>query len=187
MPVRRRYFTKVASEQLRNVLDSILSLALSLHKNSPQAFSAYSLFVSFPRLLLRPLPNDYQGRFGDAALKRRCHLYETGDIGRLLIDSYEAQTDRVTSRVFAALEDAVTFSKTVRVNILAGAREVGRACKVAFTFYLETDPEVAAKFLGKLTLQARHINFFPHSSTFKPANNLIPAKGISEAFSGMTK
>ena len=55
--------------------------------------------------------------------------------------------------MLAALEDTVSFSKTARVAILAGAGEVGRACKVAFTFGLETDPEVAAKFLKKLTLQ----------------------------------
>jgi hypothetical protein len=134
-------------------------------------------------MLLRPLPNGCQGRFGNAALKRRCHLYETGDIGRLLTDFYEAQTDRVIPRVLGALEDTVPFSKTTRVAILAGAGEAGRACKVAFTFGLETDPEVVAKFLKKLTLQARHIHITPHSSTVKPAKNLISAKAVSEAFS----
>jgi hypothetical protein len=46
---------------------------------------------------------------------------------------------------------------------------------------------VAAKFLKKLTLQARHNHITPHTSTFKPAKNLIPAKAILEAFSGMPK
>ena len=146
VPVKRRSFPKEASEQLRDVLDSILTLALSLHKKSPLAFSAYSLFVLFQRMLLRPLPNGCQGRFADASLKRRCILYVTGDIGRLLTDFYKAQTDRVTPRVLATSEDTVSFSKTARTAILAGAGEIGRACKVAFTFGLEIDPEVAATF-----------------------------------------
>ena len=63
---------------------------------------------------------------------------------------------RVNARVLAASEDTVSLSKTARAAILAGVGEVGRACKVAFNFGLETDPEVAAKFLKKRTLQARH-------------------------------
>ena len=187
VPVKRRSIPMEASEQLRDVLDSILSFALSLHKNSPLAFFAYSLFVLFPRLLLRPLPKCCQGRFVDADLQRRCQLYETGDIGRLLTDSYEAQTDKVTARVETASKDTVSFSKTARVAILAWAGEVGIACKVAFTFGLESDPEVAAKFLEKLTLQARHSHITSHSSTYKPAKILISAKAVSEAFSGMPK
>ena len=57
VPVKRRSFPKEASLALRDALDYTLSLALSLHKNSPLALSAYSLFILFPRLLLRPLPN----------------------------------------------------------------------------------------------------------------------------------
>jgi len=93
----------------------------------------------------------------------------------------------VNARVLAASENTISFSKTARASILAGAGEVGGACKVAFTFGLETDPEVAAKFLKKLTLQARHSLITPQTSTFKPSKNLIPAKAVSEAFSGMPK
>jgi hypothetical protein len=89
--------------------------------------------------------------------------------------------------VLVASEDTIAFSKTARAANLAGAGEVGRACKVAFTFGFETDPEVAAKFLKKLALQARNNHITPHSSTFKPTKNLIPAKAVSEAFSGMPK
>ncbi len=56
-PVKRRKFPKEASRLLREALDETLSLALSLHHSSPLAFNAYSLFVLFPRLLLRPLPD----------------------------------------------------------------------------------------------------------------------------------
>ena len=55
-----------------------------------------------------------------------------------------------------ASTDMVVVSKIARAALLAGAGEVGRACKVAFTYGLKTDPLVAVKFLKKLTLQSRH-------------------------------
>ena len=55
VPVKRRSFPKEAAALLREVLEDTLSLALSLHHSSSLAFSALSLFVLFPRLLLRPL------------------------------------------------------------------------------------------------------------------------------------
>jgi hypothetical protein len=71
--------------------------------------------------------------------------------------------------------DTITISKTARGVILAGAREVGRAYKVAFTYMRETDPVVAAKFLKKLTLQTRHAHIdAPHITFFKPAKYLTP-------------
>ena len=39
--------------------------------------------------------------------------------------------------------------------------------------------------MKKLTLQSRHSHIAPHTSTLKPAKNSIPAKALSEAFSGM--
>ena len=57
VPVRRRSFPKEASRLLREAVDETLSLTLSLHSSSPLAFNAFSLFVLFPRLLLRPLPD----------------------------------------------------------------------------------------------------------------------------------
>ncbi len=67
-PVRRRCFPKEASRALREVLDETLSMAMSLHISSPLAFNAFSLFVFFPRLLLRPLPDGCKGSF--AAVER---------------------------------------------------------------------------------------------------------------------
>ena len=58
VPVKHRKFpNKEASRLLREALDETLSLALSLHHSSPLSSSAYSLFVLFPSLLLRPLPD----------------------------------------------------------------------------------------------------------------------------------
>ena len=48
-----------------------LSFALFLHKTSPLSFSALALFVLFPRLVLRPLPEGCQGRLAVAALLER--------------------------------------------------------------------------------------------------------------------
>jgi hypothetical protein len=90
VPVKRRAFPKEAPSLLRDALECTLSLALSLHMNSPLALSAYSLSILFPRLLMRPLPNGCQGRFVDAVLRKRCELLHAGDIQRLTLDSHEA-------------------------------------------------------------------------------------------------
>jgi hypothetical protein len=51
---------------------------------------------------------------------------------------------------------------------------MGRACKVAFTFGIEADLEVAASFLAKLTLQAKLSHVPLHPSSLKPAKNSTP-------------
>jgi hypothetical protein len=71
VPVKRCKFPKEASRLLRKALDETLSLAPSLHHSWPLAFSAYSLFIFFPRLLFRPLPDGCEGSFAAAALSRR--------------------------------------------------------------------------------------------------------------------
>jgi hypothetical protein len=70
---------------------------------------------------------------------------------------------------------------------LAGAGEVGRACKVAFTYGLETDLVVASKFLKKLTLHVHPPHIVPNTSNLKPAMNRISLKAVTYAFSGMPK
>ena len=70
---------------------------------------------------------------------------------------------------------------------LEGAGELGRACKVAVTYGVEADPEVAASFLAKLTLQARHSHVPLHPSSLKPVKNSISLTTIAEAFSKMPK
>ncbi len=187
VPVKRRSFPKEASFALRDALDHTLSLAVSLHKDSPLAMSAFTLFILFPRLLLRPLPNGCQGRVAEAVMRKRCDLLLAGHIQLLVRDSHEAQTDKISTFTNAASTDTPSFSKTARAAILAGAGQVGRACKVAFTYGLETHPEVAAKFLKKLTLQARHSHIASHTSTVKPAKILISSKALTDAFSGMPK
>jgi hypothetical protein len=90
-------------------------------------------------------------------------------------------------RTVAAYALPHSFSKIVRAAALAGAGELGRACKVAFTYGVEVDPEVAADFLAKLTLQAMHIHVPLHPSSLKPAKNSIPLNAVVEAFSKMPK
>jgi hypothetical protein len=187
VPVKRRSFPKEASEALREALDATLSFALSLHKTSPLAFSASALFVLFPRLILRPLADGCQGRLAAATFLERCRKLSVGDVASLISEAHEAQTERVRGRTAAASTQPHTFSKTARAAALAGAGELGRACKVAFTYGFESDPEVAANFLAKLTLQARHSHVPLHPSSLKPAKNSIPLSAISDAFSKMPK
>ena len=69
----------------------------------------------------------------------------------LLSEVHEAQAGRVAKHTLATSISASTtiFSKKTMAAILAGAGAVGRACKLAFSYGLETDPEIAAKFLAK--------------------------------------
>ena len=90
VPVKCRCFPKEASRALREALDETLSMVLSLHKSSPLAFSAFALFVLFPRLLMRPLPDGCQGSFAAAALSRICSLLREGEISVLLTEAHEA-------------------------------------------------------------------------------------------------
>ncbi len=152
-------------------------------------FSAFNLFVLFPRLLLRPLPEGCQGGFAAAALNMRCRLLREGDIATLLREAHEAQTGRGTKLTKASsIPSSFTpFSKTPRTAILAGAEAVGRACNLAFSYGLEPDPEFASKSLPKLTLKARHAHIPVHVPKVKPPYNRIPSKAMADAFSRMPK
>ena len=152
MPAKRRSFPKEASEALREALDVTLSFALFLHKASPLSFIASALFVLFPRLILRPLQDGCQGRQAASALLDRCRRLLASDVASLIFDAHEAHTERVRGRAAVASALPHSFSKTARAAALAGARELDRACKVAFTYGVEADPEVAASFLAKLAL-----------------------------------
>ena len=110
-----------------------------------------------------------------------------GGVASLIHDANEAQTERVRGRTAAAYSQPHSFSKTVRVVALAGAWELGRARKVAFTNGVEADPEVAPTFLAKLTLQARQTHVPLHPSSPKPAKISIPLTIVAEAFSKMPK
>ena len=102
VPVRRRSFAKEALRLLREAMDETLLLALSLHKSSPLVFSAFSLVVLFPRLLIRPLPDGCQGSFAAAALARRCNLLRDGRLSVHLAEAHEARTERVAKLIKAA-------------------------------------------------------------------------------------
>ena len=139
MPVKRRCFPKEASRALREALDETFSLALTLRKSSPIAFSAFALFVFFPRLLPRPLPDGCQGSFAAAALSRRCSLLREGKILVMLTEAHEVHAGQVAklTKVASTSASTTTFSKTARAAILASAGAVGRACKLAFSYCLE--------------------------------------------------
>ncbi len=52
---------------------------------------------------------------------------------------------------------------------------------------METDPGIAAKFLAKMTLGARHSHIEAHVPKVKPPINCIPLKAVTDAFSVMPK
>ena len=64
---------------------------------------------------------------------------------------------------------------------------MGRACKLAFSYGLESDPAIAAKFMSKLTLKKKHDRIPGLMARVKPTRNCIPLKTVTDAFSGMPK
>ncbi len=109
------------------------------------------------------------------------------DISGIIREAPEAQTSRVNAAIAASSVQHISFSKTARAAVLIGAGEVGRACKVAFIFGIESDPVVEAKFLAKLTLPSRHSHIPPNTSKLRLAKNYISLKAVSDAFDGMSK
>ena len=82
---------------------------------------------------------------------------------------------------------SIAFSKTARAAILAGPRAMGRACKLAFSYGLESNAYIAAKFLSKFTLKKKHGHIPEFAAKVKLTGNCIPVKAVTDAFSGMPK
>ena len=112
-----------------------------------------------------------------------------GEIETLLSEAHEAQAGRVAKQTEAHSKSTSnsSFSKTARAAILAGAGAMGRACKLAFSYGLESDPAIAAKFLSKLALKKKHAHIPDFVARVKPAWNNIPLLAVPDAFSGMPK
>ncbi len=53
---------------------------------------------------------------------------------------------------------------------------MGRAFTLAFSYGLESDPAIAAKFLSKLTLKKKHAHIPDFAAKVKPAGNRIHLK-----------
>ena len=116
-------------------------------------------------------------------------MLREGKLSVLLTEAHDAHTGRVAKALKASATSASssTFSKTARAAILAGAEAVGRACKLAFSYGLESDPAVAAKFPAKLALGTKHAHIQAYVPKIEPPRNCIPLKAVTNAFSGMPK
>ena len=64
---------------------------------------------------------------------------------------------------------------------------MGRACKLAFSYDLETDLAIATKILSKLTLKDKHTHIPAYVLKVKPPTSRMPMKVVTDAFSGMPK
>jgi len=105
----------------------------------------------------------------------------------LLNEAHEARRIVKQTKTASVSATTTTFSKTAKAAIQVGAGAVGRAYKLAFSYGLEIDPGIAAKFLAKLTLNARHSHIDAFIPKVKPPRNCIPLKAVTDAFSGMPK
>ncbi len=139
--VKRPFLPKETSNLLMHTLDNVMFLALSHHKSSPLAFNAHALlFVLFPRLILRPLPNGCQGGVAAAALSRRCSILFDGNVESLPREAQDAQTERVAKALGKTSAPKSSFLNIAIAAILA--RAVARL-KLAFLFGMESNLVVA--------------------------------------------
>jgi hypothetical protein len=105
-------------------------------------------------------------------------LLREEEIKTLLLEAHEAQAGRAAKQTEAHSKSTSnsSFSKTARATIMVGAGAMGRAFKLAFSYGLESDPAIAAKFLSKLTLKKKHAHIPDFAAKVKPAGNRIHLK-----------
>ncbi len=72
--INRTSFPSESREIIFTALDDILKLAVSIPQEDPLAFSAYTSFILFPRLILRSLPPGCKGKHASFAFKSKCEM-----------------------------------------------------------------------------------------------------------------
>ncbi len=110
-----------------------------------------------------------------------------GHVNAQLRETHNSQVTRVACRVQAITQPSQSFSLTTRAASLASCGAVGKACKLAFSYGTESDPDVARTFLAKLTRIVPHTHAPMPPTTYKTTRLPIPIKAVTDAFTGMTK
>jgi hypothetical protein len=78
--INRTAFPKESRELIFSALDTLLKLAVTIHQDDTLAFSAYSAFILFLRLVLRSLPPGCQGKHASLAFTKKCEKLLDGRI-----------------------------------------------------------------------------------------------------------
>ncbi len=105
-----------------------------------------------------------------------------GQVDALLKEAHDSQVTIVACRVHALTQPSQSFPLTARADALTGCGAVGKACKLAFSYGTESNPDVARTFLAKLTRTVPHTHVPMPPATFKTAHVPIPIKAVTEAF-----
>ncbi len=114
-------------------------------------------------------------------------MFLDGQVAELCHEAHESQVTRVACRVHALTHPSQSFPLSARASSLAGYGAVGKACKLAFSNGSESNLEVAAKFLAKLTRMVPHSHVPALPSSYKIVFVPIPLKPITNTFTGMPK
>ena len=114
-------------------------------------------------------------------------MFRSGEITELIHEAHDSQVTRVACRVHALTVPTSSFPLAARAASLAGCGATGKACKLAFSYGIESDPVVTATFLAKLTRKIPHSHVPIPPSSFKTPFVPIPIKTISDAFTAMPK
>jgi hypothetical protein len=69
-----------------------------------------------------------------------------GKVAELIEAAHDSQVKRVARRIHDITKPTVSFTQAARAATLAGCGVVGKACKITFSYGIESDPTVAATF-----------------------------------------
>ena len=180
--INRTSFPIESSEIIFTALDDVFKLAVSIPQEYPLAFSAYTAFILFPRLILRSLPPGCQGKHASPTFKTRCDMLMEGKVSEMIRDAHDSQVKRVVHRIHAVTQPSPKFPLTTRAAALARCGAVGKACKLAFSYCTESDPVVATNFLSKLATATLRTHVLVPPSTCKSAFFPVPLKTCTDAF-----
>jgi hypothetical protein len=81
--INRTSFPAESREIIFTALDDVLKLAICIPQEDPLAFSAYTAFILFPRLILRSLPPGCKGKHASFAFKPRYDMLMDGRVSEL--------------------------------------------------------------------------------------------------------
>ena len=123
--INRTSFPKESREVIFNAVDTVLKLAVSMPQHDPLAFSSYSDFILFPRLILKSLRPGYQGRHAALALARRCEMLMDGRVAELIEEAHDSRVKRVARKIHDVTKPTIIFKQAARAAALAICGAVG--------------------------------------------------------------
>jgi hypothetical protein len=106
-------FPAESIEIIFTALDDVLKLAVTIPQEDPLAFSAYTAFIRFPRLILKSLSPGCKRKHATLAFKTRCVMLMEGRVNELINDAHDSKVTIVARRIHDRTQPSPKFPLTV--------------------------------------------------------------------------